>query len=103
MLKKIIITGVAVIVATLVSGCVITIEERHRHHPDQCYDCHNSWELDRLSVEVTCTEFEITIVSDGYWYKPAGTDDTQKQFHLLPAHDSGTVLGPDSPQTTEGR
>jgi hypothetical protein len=97
MLKKLIITTVADFAAILASGCVITIEERCDRHPDRCYDCHYSWELDKLSVEVTCKEYEITIVSNGYWYKPVGADDTQKKFQLLKAHESGTVLGPDSP------
>lgn len=96
MLKKFVIPVTAVFLATVASGCVITVKENHDHHPDRCYDCHYSWELDKLSVEVTCSEFEITIVSDGYWYKPVGTDDTEKKFHLLAAHESGTVLGPES-------
>ncbi len=96
MLKKLIIPVAAVFLATIVTGCVITVKERHDYHPDRCYDCHYSWELNKLSVEVTCTEFEITMVSDGYWYKPAGAEDTQKKFHLFKAHDSGTVTGPES-------
>jgi hypothetical protein len=98
MLKKMISTTVAVFIATLISGCVISIEKDHcTRHPDRCYDCHYSWELDKLSAEATCREYEITLVADGYWYKPAGADDTVKQFHLLKAHHAGTVLGPGSP------
>jgi hypothetical protein len=96
MVKKFVIPVTAVFVATVISGCVITVRESHDHYPDRCYDCHYSWELDKLSAENTCAEFEITMVSDGFWYKPVGTDDTQKKFHLLAAHESGTVLGSES-------
>jgi len=96
MMKRFLIQIVAVFFATTLSGCVITVRESHDHYPDRCYDCHYSWELDRLSGKTTCSEFEITMVSDGFWYKPVGTDDTQKKFHLLKAHESATVLGPES-------
>lgn len=97
MRKVIIITATAALLAMLFSGCVISIRESGHHHPDRCYDCHYAWELDRWDVDVSCAEFEIIIVPDGYWYKPVGADDSQKKFHLLKAHDAGTVLGPAIP------
>jgi hypothetical protein len=87
----------AALVAIVSTGCVIHIREDRHHHPDRCYDCHSSWELDRLSADVQCIEFEITIVSDGYWYKPVGADDSQRKFHLLKAGGTGTIVGPAEP------
>jgi len=92
-MKRLIMMATVVLAAGTVMGCVISIEDDH-HHPDRCYDCHNSWELDRVTVGVRCAEFEITVVSSGYWYKPVGTDDTQKQFHLLKAAEPKTIVGP---------
>jgi|GEM_PF-3973480 len=97
MRKLITVTALAALLLPSLSGCIITIEGRGGHHPDRCYDCHYAWELNRWAVDVQCAEFEITIVSGGYWYKPIGTDDSQKKFHLLGAHDAGTVLGPAIP------
>ncbi len=79
------------------AGCVIHLENGGHRHPDECYDCHSSWELDRWRLDVTCIEFEITITTDGYWYKPVGAADSLKQFHLLKVNDGGTVIGPTTP------
>ncbi len=98
MLKKLIIPCLAVFVATLLTGCVISFEKRHHHHPDACYDCHYGYELDRRSVDVTCSEFIITVDAGGYWYRPAGTDVSPAKFHMFKAHDDNTVLGPAGPQ-----
>jgi len=91
----------AAILAVVFSGCVISIDDHGHHHPDRCYDCHYSWEIDRVSVDIKCAEFEITITSGGYWYKPVGADDSEKKFHLLKAGDSGTILGPEAPTAQE--
>jgi len=87
----------AAVAAVALSGCVVSIEECSHHHPDECYDCHSPWEIDRVSVDVRCVEFEITVTTGGYWYKPVGADDSQMKFHLMKAGKAGTILGPEAP------
>ena len=97
MRRNVMVIATAVLVAIVSTGCVIHVSKDRRHHPDRCYDCHSSWELDRLAQDLQCLEFEITVVSDGYWYKPIGADDSLKEFHLMKAGETGTVLGPAAP------
>ena len=97
MKHRLMIIAAATLFVGSMTGCVLTVEESHHHHPDRCYDCHSSWELDRVAIGVHCTEFEIIVVSGGYWYKPVGASDTERRFHLLKAAEPKTILGPVAP------